>query len=68
MRRVGRHAGLVGRAEPCEQLLADTPRELLALRGIYYRLYELQYKEQEMELSVPGTAASGFSQPLPADD
>jgi len=42
-------------------------QELLALRGIYYRLYQLQYKEQELEMPVPGTAA-GFSQPLPADD
>ncbi len=38
-------------------------QELLALRGIYYRLYQLQYKEQELVLPVPG-----FSQPLPADD
>jgi len=42
-------------------------QELLALRGIYYRLYQLQYKEQELAAPVPGTA-SGFSQPLPADD
>lgn len=32
-----------------------THQELLALRGIYYRLYLLQYKEQEMEaLTLPG--------------
>jgi ATP-binding cassette, subfamily B, multidrug efflux pump len=43
-------------------------QELLALRGIYYRLYQLQYKEQELELSVPGSGTSGFSQPSPADD
>jgi ATP-binding cassette subfamily B multidrug efflux pump len=43
-------------------------QELLALRGIYHRLYQLQYKEQELELSVPGPAASGFTQSLPADD
>ncbi|HXX21193.1 MAG TPA: ABC transporter ATP-binding protein [Candidatus Acidoferrum sp.] len=42
-------------------------QELLALRGIYYRLYQLQYKEQELEMPLPGSAA-GFSQPLPADD
>jgi ATP-binding cassette subfamily B multidrug efflux pump len=45
-------------------------QELLALRGIYYRLYELQYKEQE--LAVPlhgaGSGASGYSQPMPAND
>jgi ATP-binding cassette subfamily B protein len=44
-------------------------QELLALRGIYHRLYQLQYKEQELELSLPGPAASGFAQPtMPADD
>jgi ATP-binding cassette subfamily B multidrug efflux pump len=42
-------------------------QELLALRGIYYRLYQLQYKEQELAASLPG-GAPGFSQPLPADD
>jgi ATP-binding cassette subfamily B protein len=42
-------------------------QELLALRGIYYRLYQLQYKEQEFALPIPG-AASGFSRPLSADD
>ncbi len=43
-------------------------QELLALRGIYHRLYQLQYKEQELELSIPGPATSGFAQPMPADD
>ncbi|MGA8142408.1 MAG: ABC transporter ATP-binding protein [Candidatus Acidiferrales bacterium] len=43
-------------------------QELLDLRGIYYRLYQLQYKEQELSLSVPGAGPSGFSRPLPADD
>jgi ATP-binding cassette, subfamily B, multidrug efflux pump len=42
-------------------------QELLALRGIYYRLYQLQYKEQELATLLPG-ATPGFSQPLPADD
>jgi ATP-binding cassette, subfamily B, multidrug efflux pump len=42
-------------------------QELLALRGIYYRLYQLQYKEQELAMPLAGPA-SGFSQPLPADD
>jgi len=42
-------------------------QELLALRGIYYRLYQLQYKEQELVMPLPGSAP-GFSQPLPADD
>jgi ATP-binding cassette subfamily B protein len=43
-------------------------QELLALRGIYYRLYQLQYKEQELPAPLAGAALSGFSQPLPADD
>jgi ATP-binding cassette subfamily B multidrug efflux pump len=30
-----------------------THQELLAQRGIYYRLYQLQYKDQEMGLAVP---------------
>jgi ATP-binding cassette, subfamily B, multidrug efflux pump len=42
-------------------------QELLALGGIYYRLYQLQYKEQELAMPLPGTAP-GFTQPLPADD
>jgi ATP-binding cassette, subfamily B, multidrug efflux pump len=47
-------------------------QELLAQRGIYYRLYQLQYKEQELHLPQ---AASGspapfpnFPAPLPATD
>jgi ATP-binding cassette, subfamily B, multidrug efflux pump len=43
-------------------------QELLALRGIYYRLYQLQYKEQELAIPVTGTGSAGFSEPLPADD
>jgi ATP-binding cassette, subfamily B, multidrug efflux pump len=43
-------------------------QELLAVRGIYHRLYQLQYKEQELELSAPGPGASGFTQSMPADD
>jgi ATP-binding cassette, subfamily B, multidrug efflux pump len=43
-------------------------QELLALRGIYYRLYQLQYKEQELAIPLPGAGASGFPQSLPADD
>jgi ATP-binding cassette subfamily B multidrug efflux pump len=46
-------------------------QELLAERGIYYRLYQLQYKEQE--LHVPGTTAtptplSALPSPQPASD
>jgi ATP-binding cassette subfamily B multidrug efflux pump len=44
-------------------------QELLAQRGIYYRLYQLQYKEQELHLN--GDAGSrSFAEPsaLPASD
>ncbi len=43
-------------------------QELLALRGIYYRLYQLQYKEQEVALPLAGGDPSGYTQRLPADD
>jgi ATP-binding cassette subfamily B multidrug efflux pump len=43
-------------------------QELLALRGIYYRLYQLQYKEQEVALPLAGGDPGGYSQRLPADD
>ncbi len=34
-------------------------QELLALRGIYYRLYQLQYKEQEIRPAGAGRRLSG---------
>src|SRR5881392_535392 len=42
-------------------------QELLSQRGIYYRLYQLQYKEQELHLPLE---ASGSAEPsvLPASD
>jgi len=42
-------------------------QELLAERGIYYRLYQLQYKEQELHLPIE---ANGSAEPsvLPASD
>ncbi|HLW43326.1 MAG TPA: ABC transporter ATP-binding protein [Candidatus Acidoferrales bacterium] len=43
-----------------------THQELLARRGIYYRLYQLQYKDQELRLPVPGGVRTGT--PLPAND
>jgi ATP-binding cassette subfamily B protein len=46
-------------------------QELLLVRGIYYRLYQLQYKEQELGVPVLDATVSGFptsSQPLGADD
>jgi ATP-binding cassette, subfamily B, multidrug efflux pump len=44
-------------------------QELLALRGIYYRLYQLQYKEQELPVPPAGSApVPSFPAPLPAND
>jgi len=46
-------------------------QELLAQRGIYYRLYQLQYKEQELHLPQEGSgpaALPAFPAPLPATD
>src|SRR5215813_7952611 len=44
-------------------------QELLALRGIYYRLYQLQYKEQELHVPPAGSApVPSFPSPLPAND
>jgi ATP-binding cassette subfamily B multidrug efflux pump len=34
---------------------SGTHQELLAHRGIYYKLYQLQYKDQEMPVREPGT-------------
>src|SRR5580704_7279805 len=42
-----------------------THQELLYQRGIYYRLYQLQYKDQEMH--VPVAPDSHSSAPLPAE-
>src|SRR5579872_115851 len=43
-----------------------THQELLMQRGIYYRLYQLQYKDQELRLPVAPAGSAGA--PLPADD
>ena len=46
-------------------------QELLALRGIYYRLYQLQYKEQELHETVDADRPADsqvFPTPLPASD
>jgi ATP-binding cassette, subfamily B, multidrug efflux pump len=43
-------------------------QELLAKRGIYYRLYQLQYKDQEIQIPAAGRALAGPAGPLPADD
>jgi ATP-binding cassette subfamily B multidrug efflux pump len=41
-------------------------QQLLALRGIYYRLYQLQYKEQELRAPLEAGSEAGTS--MPADD
>jgi ATP-binding cassette subfamily B protein len=46
-------------------------QELLAQRGIYYRLYQLQYKEQELHLPQDADSSAAFPSfpaPLPATD
>jgi len=43
-----------------------THQELLARRGIYHRLYQLQYKDQEIR--VPAPAGDASSAPVPAND
>jgi ATP-binding cassette subfamily B multidrug efflux pump len=45
-------------------------QELLAQRGIYYRLYQLQYKEQELPMPINANRPMGpaFPSPLPATD
>ncbi|MGH9594470.1 MAG: ABC transporter ATP-binding protein, partial [Bryobacteraceae bacterium] len=42
-------------------------QQLLALRGIYYRLYQLQYKDQELRTSLHA-AGSEAGTIMPADD
>jgi ATP-binding cassette subfamily B multidrug efflux pump len=41
-------------------------QELLAQRGIYHRLYQLQYKDQELAVSMAGGPTEAAT--LPADD
>jgi len=36
-------------------------QELLALRGIYYRLYQLQYKDQELRMPIPSSDSARTS-------
>ena len=46
-------------------------QELLAQRGIYFRLYQLQYKEQELHNgsgAPPADSSAAFPAPLPATD
>jgi ATP-binding cassette, subfamily B, multidrug efflux pump len=44
-----------------------THQELLAQRGIYHRLYQLQYKEQELRMPLGATGETAGAA-LPADD
>jgi ATP-binding cassette, subfamily B, multidrug efflux pump len=41
-------------------------QELLAQRGIYYRLYQLQYKEQELHIGESASDRSPAGSPIPA--
>jgi ATP-binding cassette subfamily B protein len=43
-------------------------QQLLAQRGIYYRLYQLQYKEQELRMPPPGASSEPAGASLPAND
>ena len=45
-----------------------THRELLAQRGIYYRLYQLQYKDQEVSVGLTPPDPSGAARPSPSAD
>jgi ATP-binding cassette subfamily B protein len=42
-------------------------QELLAQRGIYFRLYQLQYKDQELAPQLGAGMGSAALRPLPAD-
>ena len=45
-----------------------THQELLAHRGIYYKLYQLQYKDQEMAMAGASSAANTGESTVSADD
>jgi ATP-binding cassette, subfamily B, multidrug efflux pump len=45
-----------------------THQELLARRGIYYKLYELQYKDQEVVVAQTPTPANADESTVSADD
>jgi ATP-binding cassette, subfamily B, multidrug efflux pump len=45
-----------------------THQELLAKRGIYYKLYQLQYKDQEVEVARASTLANADESTVSADD
>jgi ATP-binding cassette subfamily B protein len=45
-----------------------THQELLAQRGIYYKLYQLQYKDQEMDVARAPSPANAGESTVSADD
>ena len=45
-----------------------THQELLANRGIYYKLYQLQYKDQEIADSASAEPANAGTSTVSADD
>jgi ATP-binding cassette subfamily B protein len=45
-----------------------THQQLLGQRGIYYRLYQLQYKDQELRAPFSAPASDPAAAPLPAHD
>jgi len=42
-------------------------QQLLAVKGIYYKLYQLQYKDQEMAGAAQSAPVNGLPQAAPAD-
>jgi ATP-binding cassette subfamily B protein len=45
-----------------------THQELLANRGIYYKLYQLQYKDQEISVARALSPANAGESTVSADD
>ncbi|PYV22958.1 MAG: antibiotic ABC transporter ATP-binding protein [Acidobacteria bacterium] len=43
-----------------------THQELLERRGIYYKLYQLQYKDQEFPAAGPSPSAAGYAEAAPS--
>ncbi len=44
-----------------------THQQLLAMKGVYYKLYQLQYKDQEMAGAAQSALVNGLPQAAPAD-
>ena len=43
-----------------------THQELLERRGIYYKLYQLQYKDQEFPAAGPSSSAAAYAEAAPS--